>query len=407
MNLIHRGAHGRASRGLRAGLAAALLAACAGAHAAGAPDQALSSDDPAQVLFNASGVVATQTGPAADSGAVEGGGQVGLEWLPGAGQQVGLNLDYQHLDLNRRAFTSADNYIDASLRFYPVSFGDVELDFEGGLGYNATGSAVNGRYLAFAGPGLRWVLGSGAALDFNVDYQETSPGSTHPEGLRSTLGFSIPLDGVLLTSHQDALPPTSGYVVTPGGGLRYPPFLIGPGDLLTVNIFGNQGFPKEYLVDSDGSIYFPLVGSVNVGGLSQAQASVKLAQRLTRYIVDPRVTVMVKDSSQYTVSVMGNVVKPGKYLIRGQPTLLGALAEAGGPMPASALNRAVLIRDERAYKVNLENYFEPGAKPRKEPIILPGDVVYVPASNWPTWGEWGIIASIVSSLAILVAYVHL
>lgn len=182
---------------------------------------------------------------------------------------------------------------------------------------------------------------------------------------------------------------------------RYPPFLIGPGDLLAVNVFGEKDLPTSFLVDSSGTIVFPPIGAVDLGGLTQVEAARVLTAALARYIKDPMVTVLVTDSAQYTVSVIGNVVKPGRYLIRGMPTLLGALAEAGGPLPNTALNRTVLVRANKTYELSMGNYLDTGGGTQLEPVLFPGDIIYVPASRWPTLGDWGIIASILTSAAIL------
>jgi polysaccharide export outer membrane protein len=182
---------------------------------------------------------------------------------------------------------------------------------------------------------------------------------------------------------------------------KYPPFLIGPGDLLTVNVFGEKDMPTTFLVDSSGTIVFPPIGAVDLGGLTQVEASRVLTAALAKYIKDPMVTVLVSESAQYTVSVIGNVGKPGRYLIRGMPTLLGALAEAGGPLPNTALNNTVLIRGNRSYGLSMGDYLETGRGVQPEPVLFPGDIIYVPASRWPTLGDWGIIVSILSSAAVL------
>jgi polysaccharide export outer membrane protein len=183
---------------------------------------------------------------------------------------------------------------------------------------------------------------------------------------------------------------------------QYPPFLIGPGDLLNVTVFGEKDLPSSFLVDTGGTIVFPLVGAISVGGMTQVEASQTLSGALAKYLKEPQVTVLVADSAQYTVSVMGNVVKPGKYLIRGLPTLLGVLAEAGGPLPHSALNSAVLVRNNRSIEMSLDVYFDPSTAARAaEPLLYPGDVIYVPVSPWPTFAEWGIIGSLLASAAVL------
>jgi protein involved in polysaccharide export with SLBB domain len=184
---------------------------------------------------------------------------------------------------------------------------------------------------------------------------------------------------------------------------KYPPMLIGPGDMLNVTVFGQdpKSLPPSFLVDSAGYIVFPLVGAVKIGGLTQLEASQALEKALREYMKSPQVTVLVTDSAQYTVSVMGNVVKPGSYLIRGIPTLLGAIAASGGPLPNSALNKTVLIRDNKSTNIPLEVYLDSSKIEHDQPLILPGDIIYVPQSLWPTPAEWGIIASILSSAAVL------
>jgi polysaccharide export outer membrane protein len=182
---------------------------------------------------------------------------------------------------------------------------------------------------------------------------------------------------------------------------KYPPFLLGPGDLLNITVYGEEGLPKAFLVDSSGTIVFPLVGELSLSGLTQAQASERLAQGLSQYQKGPQVTVQVTESAQYNVSILGNVARPGKYRIRGLPKLLSALAEAGGPLPNSALNKTVLVREDRVSPLLLGDYLADGSS-APQPLLYPGDVIYVPRSFWPSIGEWGIIMGIVTS-GILIA----
>src|ERR1700733_14553115 len=127
----------------------------------------------------------------------------------------------------------------------------------------------------------------------------------------------------------------------------YPKLVIGPGDLLYIQVYGENGLlagggssgagatdllPTDYQVDSDGIIIFPFLGRLNLEGLTPVEASEKIAIQLSK----PRkVTVLIRQSNTFWVSVLGDVAKPGKYQILGRPTLLSVLAEAGGPMPDS------------------------------------------------------------------------
>ena len=183
---------------------------------------------------------------------------------------------------------------------------------------------------------------------------------------------------------------------------KYPPFVIGPGDLLNITVYGERDLPTAFLVESDGSIVFPLVGEIQLGGLTQGRASERLAAAMAKFQKEPQVTVLVTESAQYTIAVLGNVARPGKFRIRGLPNLLNVIAEAGGPLPQSSLNRTVLVRDERSSILPLGDYLSESNNLPAQPILYPGDVIFIPHSQWPTIGEWGIIMGLISS-GILIA----
>lgn len=212
----------------------------------------------------------------------------------------------------------------------------------------------------------------------------------------------------------------------------YPPFIIGPGDVLSVFVYGEgamamngaafnggamtgsaspaqgteSGFPTTYLVDSDGMIVMPLAGAVEVAGLSQTQAGAAVAKQLLPFEKDPQVTVLIQDSATYTVSIMGEVNKPGKYQVRGKPGLLDMLAIAGGPTESAALNRAVLIRKNRRVQIDLRPYMLDTKFIGDEPLLYPGDTVFVPMTRWPVGlGGWsaivGVLVGVIATAAIV------
>jgi polysaccharide export outer membrane protein len=195
----------------------------------------------------------------------------------------------------------------------------------------------------------------------------------------------------------------------PGGLLQaepevtgYPPFLIGPGDILNITVYGEKDLPTMFLVDSTGAIVFPLVGELHLAGFNQAEAGQQLATKLSKYQKDPQVTVLITETAQYTISVLGNVAKPGKYRIRGLPNLLSAISEAGGPLAHSALNSTVLVRGDQRLPMSLGDYLSSStSKLKPQPLLYPGDVLFVPQSPWPTIGEWGIIVGILTSAVVL------
>ena len=192
---------------------------------------------------------------------------------------------------------------------------------------------------------------------------------------------------------------------------NYPKLVIGPGDLLTVFVYGENGvtgsggstgvmyqLPTDYQVNSDGVIVFPFLGRVQLSGLTPVEASEKIAGLLSK----PRkVTVLIKASSAFWVSVLGDVPRPGKFQITGRPTLLSALADAGGPLPDADMGGAILIHNKVKTKMSLDLYLKNTGEQMEDPYLYPGDTLLVQKSAWPSISDWAIIASILASAAII------
>ncbi len=193
---------------------------------------------------------------------------------------------------------------------------------------------------------------------------------------------------------------------------NYPKLVIGPGDMLFIQVYGENGtpldtaatmggnnqLPTNYEVDSDGVIEFPFLGRVKLGGLTPVEASEKIAGLLSK----PRkVTVLIQVSNTYWVSVLGNVSKPGKYQIMGRPTILSALADAGGPLPGSDLGGTILLHDSVKKKIDLNQYFSGEGNIDTGPYLYPGDTLMIQKSPWPDLGAIAIVASILASGAII------
>lgn len=186
----------------------------------------------------------------------------------------------------------------------------------------------------------------------------------------------------------------------------YPPYLIGPGDLLSVTVYGEKDFPLNYLVDSAGVITFPLVGDVVIAGLTQGQACGLLAKLLSRDLKAPQVTVLIQESNYFTVSVIGAVMKPGRFGIHGIPNILSVLADAGGPAQDADISAAVLIHNNEKKSINLRNFLEGEGVNAPQPLLFPGDVVMVPRSWWSYMNDLAVPVGILASVAAIAATVY-
>ena len=100
-------------------------------------------------------------------------------------------------------------------------------------------------------------------------------------------------------------------------------YRIGPKDLLDISVFGLDELSKTVRVSEDGRISLPLVGEVEVEGITKAALEKKLSQLLEeKYLQDPQVTVFISEYQSKRVSVLGAVRNPGPYELLGRQTLL-------------------------------------------------------------------------------------
>lgn len=123
-------------------------------------------------------------------------------------------------------------------------------------------------------------------------------------------------------------------------------YTIGPRDVLAITVYGQADLTKDYPVDPDGSISFPLVGRVAAGGLDTGKLAAKLTELLEKdYLVNPQVSVSVKEYLSQKVQVMGEAEKPGLFYLTGPTTLLEVLSKAGG-LSKTAGKQLVLVRHQ-------------------------------------------------------------
>ena len=108
-------------------------------------------------------------------------------------------------------------------------------------------------------------------------------------------------------------------------------YRVGPGDVLDVIVYGEDELTRLVTVQHGGEISFPLIGEVQVGGLTLKEVRQQIRELLARdYLVDPQVTVKVKEFLSQWVTLVGEIARPGKYYITGPKTLLDLLTESGG-----------------------------------------------------------------------------
>jgi polysaccharide export outer membrane protein len=134
----------------------------------------------------------------------------------------------------------------------------------------------------------------------------------------------------------------------PASALSDPGYVIGPGDLLQVRVWNDETLGGRAKVRSDGRISLPFLDDVAVGGMSPDKLARFLELRLAGYVNAPRVTVALEDEKLVTVSVLGEVTKPGTYDLTSGAGVLQALASAGGLTPWASSDRIFVLRRNAA-----------------------------------------------------------
>jgi polysaccharide export outer membrane protein len=127
-----------------------------------------------------------------------------------------------------------------------------------------------------------------------------------------------------------------------------PDYVVGPQDVLSVTVFGEPDVSRRYSIDSDGTFDFPWIGRVAANGLTLRQIEDLLVKRLAGgYLVNPQVSVEVAEYRSQSVFITGEVRTPGAHPIRGNMSLVEALALAGPTQNAS--NEIVIVhpKDKR------------------------------------------------------------
>lgn len=102
------------------------------------------------------------------------------------------------------------------------------------------------------------------------------------------------------------------------------------GDTVLISVWREDTLQKQVIVLPDGSITFPLIGRIEVAGLSTPEVERRISAKLKEYLPDPVVTVMIAGIDGNRAYVMGKVIHPGSLIISGPTTVLQAISIAGG-----------------------------------------------------------------------------
>ncbi|MGB7497994.1 MAG: polysaccharide biosynthesis/export family protein [Candidatus Acidiferrum sp.] len=159
-------------------------------------------------------------------------------------------------------------------------------------------------------------------------------------------------------------------------------FVIGSDDILSVDVWKEAEISRTVTVRSDGKITLPLVGELQASAKTPKQLEDEIISKLSGYISDPAVTVIVQEIRSKRFNILGQVVHPGSYVISSSTTVLDAIALGGGYRDFAKQKSIYILRrnPDGTEKRLLCNYKEviKGRHPEQNIKLEPGDTVVVP-----------------------------
>lgn len=155
-------------------------------------------------------------------------------------------------------------------------------------------------------------------------------------------------------------------------------YVVGPGDTLSIQLFGNESSKYELTVERDGRVYFPKLGPILVSGMTFDAARETIEQRVAKQLIGTRVSVTMGDLRSIRVFVLGEAEKPGSYTVSGLSTMTNALFVSGGVKKIGSLRNIELKRNGNLITtLDLYDLLLHGDT-RGDRQLMPGDVIFIP-----------------------------
>lgn len=161
-------------------------------------------------------------------------------------------------------------------------------------------------------------------------------------------------------------------------------YRIGPQDLIEIEVFQSAELGRASRVNSRGYVSLPLLGSVNVGGLTIEQAERLIEKELgEKYLQDPHVTIFVREYESQKITVEGWVKNPGVFPLKGKTTFLQAIANAKGMDRLADFSEVALFRavEGKGTVGYLLSYTKVRSGVQSDPVLQNGDIIVVNRSG--------------------------
>ena len=156
---------------------------------------------------------------------------------------------------------------------------------------------------------------------------------------------------------------------------------IGPGDVIEISVWKDPDLSRTLTVPPDGIISFPLIDAINVTNLTVADLRQVVTEKLSEFVPDATVTVMLTELNSLKAYVIGKVNSPGEFPITLESNVMQILSQAGGLTPFAADGNIKILRQKGGKIIRIPFDYgevEKGKNLEQNIILQPGDVVVVP-----------------------------
>jgi polysaccharide export outer membrane protein len=158
-------------------------------------------------------------------------------------------------------------------------------------------------------------------------------------------------------------------------------YQIGPGDVLEISVWKDESLTRKLVVPPDGILSFPLIGDLDVKYLTVTDVRKAITKKLSEYVPDATVSVILLNLNSLKAYVIGKVNKPGQYDITMETSVMQILSMAGGINPFADGNKILILRQINNKTVKIpfnHDQVMKGENLQQNILIQRGDVVVVP-----------------------------
>jgi polysaccharide biosynthesis/export protein len=184
-------------------------------------------------------------------------------------------------------------------------------------------------------------------------------------------------------------------------------YRLGPDDELAIRVLKQPDYTLERVkVSPVGSIFHPLLGEINVAGLTVEQLKKQLTIDFSEYVLDPTVYIELLVASSAKIGVIGEIVRPGILIMTRPMTVTDAIVEAGGITDMGKKSNVLVVRqpldgNKQLIEVDVKKIFEGKAKPEENIALQAGDTVIVRGNAMKTLTKITSVTGLASLLTFL------